>query len=194
MVSLDTFALQFINLHLDHRKETTRLDEIESLLRQEAFSITDDGQPNLPHVWLGDFNSLTRSDYSDKEWRNISETRSLNSWEPPKSDLTSFMVLPRASPHGSTVATTTGVKMSKSKKSHKKGKNWDSTVSNSIRTGLGLVDTFQQRQRQGGPALPTPPSTCRFGTRIDYTSTLIKSTFLQMDGNYKTTRFGIWPK
>lgn len=37
---------------------------------------------------LGDFNALTKSDYSEKEWRDIKTVRENDNWELPVEDLT----------------------------------------------------------------------------------------------------------
>jgi hypothetical protein len=33
-------------------------------------------------------NSLTRDDYSDKEWKHITDVRKESEWEPPRTELT----------------------------------------------------------------------------------------------------------
>ena len=54
----------------------------------------------MAHVWVGDFNSLTRNDYTDDEWTEVvlGRERSNNTitamrkkLEEPKSDVTSFI-------------------------------------------------------------------------------------------------------
>jgi len=46
------------------------------------FEYLDD---KLPHLIVGDFNSLLRSDYSDEEWQEIYNVRASNNWELPES-------------------------------------------------------------------------------------------------------------
>lgn len=69
-------------VHLDHRKEPRRLQELSRLLYSPM---------PMPSVWMGDFNSLTRDDYNDAEWHDIANVRALNNWELPQTDVTSVM-------------------------------------------------------------------------------------------------------
>jgi exonuclease III len=47
----------------------------------------------IPSVILGDFNSLTRKDYSTDEWNNISKIRKINMWELPVGNATEMMTI-----------------------------------------------------------------------------------------------------
>jgi hypothetical protein len=38
----------------------------------------------LPHIIVGDFNALKRSDYTQKQWNNITKVRAQNKWEKPQ--------------------------------------------------------------------------------------------------------------
>ena len=42
---------------------------------------------NEPQVWTGDFNSLTREDYSEVAWKEITQVRMNNNWELPKTQV-----------------------------------------------------------------------------------------------------------
>ena len=75
-----------INLHLDHRQETTRSKEIQTILQ----SFAKHGRP-LPDLWMGDFNALTAADYTAKEWKEIRNVRARNHWELPVSNLTCLL-------------------------------------------------------------------------------------------------------
>lgn len=85
----DIQTCRFIVLHLDHRKEQTRMDEVKVIVK----TFERNGAP-LPQVWVGDFNALTRADYTHQEWNQIAQVRQKNRWEPPISDLTSIMTAP----------------------------------------------------------------------------------------------------
>ena len=45
-------------------------------------------RPGPKQIWTGDFNALTREDYSDSVWEDISNVRHVNSWESPQVKLT----------------------------------------------------------------------------------------------------------
>mmetsp|Transcript_6335 Transcript_6335/g.8807 ORF Transcript_6335/g.8807 Transcript_6335/m.8807 type:complete len:548 (+) Transcript_6335:83-1726(+) len=66
-------------IHLDDKKEETRLQQFEQIR-----SLVD---CSVPHVILGDFNALKRTDYSEEKWNEIAQTRSKFRIEPPKGDL-----------------------------------------------------------------------------------------------------------
>lgn len=63
-------------VHLDYQYEPRRLRQMDSL---EAHIATIDAG----HVVCGDFNALTRSDYSALDWAAIAEVRKRNRWEQP---------------------------------------------------------------------------------------------------------------
>ena len=50
--------------------------------------VTDNSENNTPHVWVGDFNSLTQEDYTIEEWNKITRVRQMNCWEKPHVDVT----------------------------------------------------------------------------------------------------------
>ena len=65
--------------HLNHISEPKRLYEwynIQNLMVINRYFI------------LGDFNALTKSDYSEKEWHDIKNVREKDNWELPVEDLT----------------------------------------------------------------------------------------------------------
>ena len=43
---------------------------------------------NHCQIWTGDFNALTREDYTDEKWNHITGVRKQNGWELPKTELT----------------------------------------------------------------------------------------------------------
>ena len=75
-------------LHLDHRYESTRLKELEVITKTLNSFTSHTNENKTPHIWVGDFNSLTNDDYSVDEWNEISRIRKLNSWERPHVDVT----------------------------------------------------------------------------------------------------------
>ena len=79
-----SLPLNITCVHLNYKDEYARLEEIEHI-KKELDSV-------LPiencQVWTGDFNSLTRKDYSKKEWETIANVREKNNWESPQIDLT----------------------------------------------------------------------------------------------------------
>jgi endonuclease/exonuclease/phosphatase family metal-dependent hydrolase len=65
--------------HLDHKTEEQRFKEWRVL---EALLPSDE-----PHILLGDFNSLRRSDYTDEELAVIEKSRKESNWEAPTFEL-----------------------------------------------------------------------------------------------------------
>ena len=41
-------------------------------------------------IWAGDFNSLTREDYSEANWEAVTSERMEDNWEDPRSDVRFF--------------------------------------------------------------------------------------------------------
>ena len=117
-------------VHLDHVREPNRLSQLATL----AASF----DKRRPDCIIGDFNALTRSDYSRAEWDRIADVRARNAWEPPQTHLTCQMTTPA----GQKVAV---------------GR------ANTTDRGLGYVDARLAARAQLGPR-----TTCRFDTRIDY--------------------------
>ena len=74
-------------LHLNYRDENTRLKEINSIKQKLDKFIPAINQTKGCHIWTGDFNALTKEDYTDEEWQDIAKIRCQNSWESPKVDL-----------------------------------------------------------------------------------------------------------
>jgi len=75
--------INIICVHLNYKDEEVRQEELFKIMRDNYNKIN-----NEPTIVLGDFNALTRSDYSDKEWRHIAKLRRFSKWEPPVYDLT----------------------------------------------------------------------------------------------------------
>jgi len=66
--------------HLDHKTEPQRLAELKALLKIPK-------PQQHPHLLLGDFNALKRSDYTESEWEHIAQVRKASGWESPKVEL-----------------------------------------------------------------------------------------------------------
>jgi len=97
-------------LHLNHVAEPTRLSELSFITEKALHNLLpcssgDGAETNSPatanhsgsdfkqskwpmQIWTGDFNALTREDYSDSVWEDISNIRQVNSWESPQVKLT----------------------------------------------------------------------------------------------------------
>lgn len=73
--NLNNKSIHIYVTHLDHRNEFQRLYELNNLFNIPMID-------NL-HFLIGDFNSLKRSDYSQQQWDEISQTRINNDWELP---------------------------------------------------------------------------------------------------------------
>ena len=75
-------------IHLDYREEPIRLKEIQSIKNKlDTILPGNDAMDNL-QIWTGDFNALTKEDYTVDEWENIAAIRRENNWESPQIELT----------------------------------------------------------------------------------------------------------
>jgi endonuclease/exonuclease/phosphatase family metal-dependent hydrolase len=83
-VGADFGHYAIIVTHLDHISEDVRLKQLDTVLRfcQEF---------RKPHILMGDFNALTREDYTDDEWQELVEERRCRRWELPEHKVTSVM-------------------------------------------------------------------------------------------------------
>jgi len=79
-------AMEVYSLHLDHMWETYRRQQFD-LLRDQLSDTATHG--NLPHILMGDFNAITKSDYEpDYEQEMITDVREKGRWEGPTYTLT----------------------------------------------------------------------------------------------------------
>ena len=76
--------LRFFVTHLSAKTEPQRLKEVGKLLDIVKLS-------EIPYFICGDFNSLSRGDYSDAEWESITSVRATNHWESPKTEVVQRM-------------------------------------------------------------------------------------------------------
>jgi len=77
--------LLVINVHLNYENEDIRIEELSGIL--ENISYTNE----FPSILLGDFNALTKKDYSEKEWTEIYKIRKNGKWELPVHTLTDMI-------------------------------------------------------------------------------------------------------
>jgi len=75
-------------LHLDHRVEPNRMRELAAIRK----TLDPIFEQKSAQFWVGDFNSLAREDYDEEYWSEIVRIRKQNSWEPPKTQVTSKMI------------------------------------------------------------------------------------------------------
>ena len=96
VTSSDEAEFVVATCHLDHVSETTRLRQMACVLDAVRLATRGEG----PHatgtvpkrcVILGDFNALTRTDYTDEQWSEVAGVRAVNQWEAPTSELTDML-------------------------------------------------------------------------------------------------------
>lgn len=78
-------VMKVFSLHLDHVLEPTRIAQLNKLK-----PILD--QENVPHVIMGDFNALTKQDYTTEYEAEVRAVRESGNWELPHYDVTALMV------------------------------------------------------------------------------------------------------
>jgi len=71
-------------IHLDHKLEPRRMNEVATI-QENLAGLFKRGEAQ---VWTGDFNALTREDYTDAGWARVAEVRARGSWEKPQTDVT----------------------------------------------------------------------------------------------------------
>lgn len=74
--------------HFNHISEPIRLKEwqkLKDIVQNDAADIS--GTANIIFI-LGDFNALTKTDYTANEWKTIGDVRKKDNWEVPTSELT----------------------------------------------------------------------------------------------------------
>eukprot|EP00092_Neocalanus_flemingeri_P005253 GFUD01005647.1.p1 GENE.GFUD01005647.1~~GFUD01005647.1.p1 ORF type:complete len:242 (-),score=53.41 GFUD01005647.1:20-745(-) len=86
-VTINKKTLYVTCCHLDYRIEPTRMKELEQMEKrlQGIF------QNKEAQIWTGDFNSLTREDYNEEVWEEITQVRRQNRWELPRTEVTTQM-------------------------------------------------------------------------------------------------------
>jgi len=82
--SEDAYPIYVTCIHLNYKDETIRLKEIESIKKKlDTFLPEESSQ-----IWTGDFNELTKEDYTETEWEMIASVRKKNNWESPQTNVT----------------------------------------------------------------------------------------------------------
>ncbi|KAF4655634.1 hypothetical protein FOL47_009345 [Perkinsus chesapeaki] len=74
LVDFDKFSV--CCTHLDHMKEAERVKQVDGLIMQLRERLC----PETPHFIMGDFNELSRRDYSDDEWQNLEKRHESFGW------------------------------------------------------------------------------------------------------------------
>lgn len=74
------------NIHLNYKDEKIRINEYENIYEKIEYYTYE-----YPSILLGDFNSLTKTDYDDKQWAHIYNTRKKGLWELPQTKLTDII-------------------------------------------------------------------------------------------------------
>merc|ERR1712150_391196 len=85
---MDEIITDVISIHLDHQHEKMRMLQIQAL--HETVCLKNTQVEEI--IWMGDFNALTREDYSESKWQHIADVRSLNRWEAPVTKVTDWIV------------------------------------------------------------------------------------------------------
>lgn len=87
-LSIDNKEIHLYVTHFDHMDENIRLCQLEKLMEiiKEESELLYKGE-SFTHFILGDFNALTKSDYTPKELERIADVRTKTKWEPPKFEL-----------------------------------------------------------------------------------------------------------
>jgi endonuclease/exonuclease/phosphatase family metal-dependent hydrolase len=84
----DVPRVVFSSTHLDHTDEEKRMKQLQAFLNTESIlsneEVTD-------HFVLGDFNALSKSDYTEEQLLEIMNVRRRNSWELPRFEVTNYM-------------------------------------------------------------------------------------------------------
>jgi len=69
-------------VHFNYRHEEYRIREYTQISKEIKKVIN-----KIPLIFVGDFNALTKDDYTDKEWKQITKIRKDNRWESPQTEL-----------------------------------------------------------------------------------------------------------
>ena len=60
------------------------MKEVETLRRR----LSKHFDSNAAQIWTGDFNALTKEDYTAEQWQEVTNVRARNSWELPMTGVT----------------------------------------------------------------------------------------------------------
>ena len=81
VVKYDAIEIGIVLVHYWYKEEWVRCDEYA-----ETLQLIKD-KHDLPLIFMGDFNALSKSDYTDIEWNEICAERKENQWEVPETRL-----------------------------------------------------------------------------------------------------------
>ncbi|KAL7570132.1 hypothetical protein ACA910_019974 [Epithemia clementina (nom. ined.)] len=137
---------------------------------------------------MGDFNALTRQDYTNAQWKEICQVRALQSWELPQTDVTMAMT---SHPKHRFPESKRSASPSNNNNNPSKGISNSPPCSLKI-TSLGLADAFASANSSTYDSTVAGPwNTCRFQTRIDYINFdqhQLQHVYGGMDLNFLSTR------
>ena len=72
-----------MNVHLDYECEKKRIQELNQI-----FHYTKPYLMEYPVILAGDFNALTKQDYTTSQWKHMYKLRKMSQWELPEHKLT----------------------------------------------------------------------------------------------------------
>merc|ERR1712059_246990 len=72
----------------DHESEDTRLEDLRVMEGRIGHFLED----TVPQVWIGDFNTLTREDYNEEQWEQITNIRREAKWELPRTEFSNLLL------------------------------------------------------------------------------------------------------
>ena len=142
-----------IVMHFYFAGESNRIKEFDILLTDIKKIFNDNKMyRNIPLIFIGDFNALTKNDYTNMEWDTIKKVRKKNNWFEPETKLTDKIKANKYIPFYDSLSL-----YAKNIKSNKKLKNNGKKKCDNL--GELWVNVFNHGETLG---------TCRFDTRIDY--------------------------
>merc|ERR1712012_416157 len=65
------------------------LQECDGMHLKKLLKLLEQGPNAFSMVWTGDFNALTREDYTEGGWARVTEVRARGAWERPQTEVTS---------------------------------------------------------------------------------------------------------
>lgn len=83
LIQLPQKDILVVNVHLDYECEKKRIQELNQI-----FHYTKPYLMEYPVILAGDFNALTKNDYTTSQWKHIYKLRKMSQWELPEHKLT----------------------------------------------------------------------------------------------------------
>lgn len=172
-------VLNHVTTHLDHIHEERRVNQFHSLhdFVQKYFRgpppSGDQKKPSVPgHILVGDFNALTRADYTSTEWDEIVKVREDSRWPAPVSTLFDLLIPKFYSHDASSFPAPSSPSSSLPSVS---------SPSSSTENEFGFSHHYNTRLKPFATK-----GTCRFNTRIDY---ILSSADMQSGSEDRSFRF-----